>query len=123
MSSTKMWQVGVEKELVGCGALLQHFVTTIFWRCFRVPRVLFRFPVAGCSLPYLNSVNSSRDCLNFYMLHGNMQAIFLTWKISGACMKTFCRITMQPPLFELKLKTIPHLHRCDDFVFTRKLLK
>ena len=37
-------------------------------------------------------------------------------------METFCRITMQPPLFELKLKTIPLLHRRDHF-FTRKCLK
>ena len=37
-------------------------------------------------------------------------------------METFCRITMQPPLFELKLKTIPLLHRSDPFVFTRKFL-
>ena len=26
-------------------------------------------------------------------------------------MQTFCRITMQPPLFELKLKTFPLLHQ------------
>ena len=31
-------------------------------------------------------------------------------------METFCRITMQLPLFELKLKTIPLLYRHDDFV-------
>ena len=37
-------------------------------------------------------------------------------------METFCRITMQPPLFELKLKTFPLLHGCDHFVFTRKFL-
>ena len=37
-------------------------------------------------------------------------------------METLCRITMQPPLFELKLKTIPLLHRRDHF-FTRKFLK
>ena len=59
------------------------------------------------------------------MLHGNMQAIFFykTWKIPGASMETFCRITMQPSLFELKLKTIPLLRRSDHFVFTRKFLK
>ena len=38
-------------------------------------------------------------------------------------METFCRIIMQPPLIELKLKTFPLLHRCDHFVFTRKFLK
>ena len=38
-------------------------------------------------------------------------------------METFCRIKMRPPLFELKLKTIPLLHRRDHFVFTRKFLK
>ena len=38
-------------------------------------------------------------------------------------METFCRITMQPSLFELKLKTFPLLHRGDHFVFTRKVLK
>ena len=38
-------------------------------------------------------------------------------------METFCRITMQPPLFELKLKTIPPLHHRDHFVLTRKFLK
>ena len=38
-------------------------------------------------------------------------------------METFCRITMQPPLFELKLKTIPHFHHRDHFVFTRKSLE
>ena len=40
-----------------------------------------------------------------------MQAIFFykTWKIPGACMETFCRITIQPPLFELKLKTFNFL--------------
>ena len=37
-------------------------------------------------------------------------------------METFCRITMQPPLYELKLKTIPLLHRRDHFVFSRKFL-
>ena len=31
-------------------------------------------------------------------------------------METFCRITMQFPLFQLKLKTIPLLHRRDHFV-------
>ena len=38
-------------------------------------------------------------------------------------METFCGITMQPLLFELKLKTFPLLHRCDHFVFTGKFLK
>ena len=38
-------------------------------------------------------------------------------------MEAFCRITMQPSLFELKLKTIPLLHYRDHFVFTRKFLK
>ena len=67
----------------------------------------------------------SRDCLNFLHAAGNMQANFFykTWKNPGACMKTFCKITMQPPLFGLKLKTFPLLHRCDHFVFTRKLLQ
>ena len=35
---------------------------------------------------------------------------FKTWKIPGACMGIFCRITMQPPLFELKLKTFSLVH-------------
>ena len=30
-------------------------------------------------------------------------------------METFCRITMQPQLFELKLKAFPLLHRRDHF--------
>ena len=38
-------------------------------------------------------------------------------------METFCRITMQLPLYQLKLKTIPLLHRRDHFVFARKFLK
>ena len=38
-------------------------------------------------------------------------------------METFCRITMQPPLFELQLKTFPLLQRRDHFVSTRKFLK
>ena len=38
-------------------------------------------------------------------------------------METFCRITMQLPLFQLKLKTFPLLHHRDHFVFTRKFLK
>ena len=38
-------------------------------------------------------------------------------------METFYRITMQPPLFDLKLKTIPLLHRRDHFVFTCKFLQ
>ena len=66
----------------------------------------------------------SQDCLNFS--HGNMQANFFfykTWKIPGACMETFCRITMQPPLFELKLLTIPLLRHRDHFVLRRKFLK
>ena len=33
-------------------------------------------------------------------------------------MKTFCRVTIQLPLYQLKLKTIPLLHRRDHFVFT-----
>ena len=38
-------------------------------------------------------------------------------------METFCRITMQTPLFELKLKTFPLLHHRDHFVFMRNFLK
>ena len=38
-------------------------------------------------------------------------------------METFCTIAMQPTLFTSKLKTFPLLHRCDHFVFTRKVLK
>ena len=38
-------------------------------------------------------------------------------------MEAFCRITMKPPLFELKQKTIPFLRRRDQFVLTRKFLK
>ena len=47
---------------------------------------------------------------------------YKTWKIQGPCMETFCRITMQLSLFELKLKTFPLLHHRDHFVFTRKFL-
>ena len=43
--------------------------------------------------------------------------------IQGPCTETFCRITMQLSLFELKLKTFPLLHHRDRFVFTRKFLK
>ena len=61
----------------------------------------------------------------FYKLHGNMQAYFFieNMKNQGACMETFCRNIMQLPLFEVKLKTIPILHRRDHFVFTRKFRK
>ena len=38
-------------------------------------------------------------------------------------METFCRITMQLPLFQLKLKTFPLLHHRDHFVFAREFLK
>ena len=38
-------------------------------------------------------------------------------------METFCRITMQPPLFKSKLKKNRLLHSRDHFVFTRKFLK
>ena len=66
----------------------------------------------------------SRDCLN--VLHAAWKHagyfFYKTWKIPGLCMETFCRITMQLPLFQLKLKTI-RLHRRDHFVFTRKFLK
>ena len=41
---------------------------------------------------------------------------------SGSLHGNICRITMQLPLFQLKLKTFP-LHRRDHFVFTRKFLK
>ena len=58
------------------------------------------------------------------MLHGNKQAIFLQdMEISGSLKETFCMVTMQPQLFELKLKTIPLLQRRDHFVFKRKILK
>ena len=40
---------------------------------------------------------------------------YKTWKIPGPCTKTFCRTTLQPLLFELKLKTFPLLQRCDHF--------
>ena len=54
-----------------------------------------------------------------------MEANFFykAWKTPGACMETFCRITMQLPLFQLKLKTFPLLHHRDHSVFTRKFLK
>ena len=35
----------------------------------------------------------------------------------------FCRITKHLPLFQLKLKTFPFLHRCDHFVSRLKFLK
>ena len=64
----------------------------------------------------------SRACLNF--LHAAWKHFFYkTWKIPGACMETFFKITMQLPLFQLKLKTFPLLHHRDHFVFTRKFLK
>ena len=34
-------------------------------------------------------------------------------------METFCRITMQLPLFQIKLKTFPLPQHRDHFVFTR----
>ena len=48
----------------------------------------------------------SRDCLNFLHAAWKMQANFSckTWKIQRACMEQFCRITMQLPLFQLKLE-------------------
>ena len=61
----------------------------------------------------------------FYRHLQKMPANFFykTWKIQGPCMETFCRLTMQLSLFELKLKTFPLLHHRDHFVFTRKFLK
>ena len=61
----------------------------------------------------------------FYRHLQKMPANFFykTWKIQGPCMETFCRITMQLSLFELKLKPFPLLHHRDHFVFTRKFLK
>ena len=38
-------------------------------------------------------------------------------------METFCRIKKQRPLFELKLKINPLLHRLNHFVFPREFLK
>ena len=38
-------------------------------------------------------------------------------------MEKFCTITMQPPLFEMKLKTSSLLHRRDHFNCTRKFPK
>ena len=38
-------------------------------------------------------------------------------------MEKVCRITMQFPLFQSKLKTFPLPHRCDHFDFTRKILE
>ena len=38
-------------------------------------------------------------------------------------METFRRITVQAPLFELKLETFPPLHSRDHFVVARKFLK
>ena len=58
------------------------------------------------------------------MLHGNMQANFFLQNMENSgSLETFCRVTMQPLLFELKLKTFPLVHRCDHYVFTRKFLK
>ena len=61
----------------------------------------------------------------FYRHLQKMPANFFykTWKIQGPCMETFCKITMQLSLFELKLKTFPLLHHRDHFVFTCKFLK
>ena len=60
----------------------------------------------------------------FYMLHGNMQAnILQNMENSGSLHGNIFRIKMQPPLFELKRKTIPLLHRRDHIVFTRKFLR
>ena len=45
--------------------------------------------------------------------YGHLQKLLAnfcnTWKIQGPCMDTFCRITVQLSLFELKLKTFPLL--------------
>ena len=53
------------------------------------------------------SLRPSRDCLNFLHAAWKHAGYFFykTTKNPGACMETFCRIRMQPPLFELKLKT------------------
>ena len=70
--------------------------------------------------------NPSRDCLNFLHAawkHAGLFFFYKTWNIPGSCMETFCRITMQLPLFQLNLKTFPLLHHRDHFVFTRKFLK
>ena len=62
----------------------------------------------------------SRDCSK--VLHA--EANFLqNVDNSGSLRETFCRITMQPPLNELKLKIFSLLHRRNHFGFTRKFLK
>ena len=79
------------------------------------------------NMPSITINHPSRVCLN--SLHaawyGNMQAKFfyILGKVQGAYMKTLCRITMQLPQFQLKLKTFPLLLRHDYFVFALKLPK
>ena len=52
----------------------------------------------------------------FYILHGNLPVFFVKHgKVPGAYMETFCRITMQPPVFEIKVKTFPLLHQSHCF--------
>ena len=57
--------------------------------------------------------NPSRDCLNFLHAVWKHAGYFFLQNMEnpGACMEAFCRITMQSPIFDLKSKTIPLLHR------------
>ena len=95
----------------GVCCLMGNFLYSRIVGCRRCTLV-----IASTSFSFFRYWGSLVDIAwTFYMLHGNMQANFFykRWKIPGACVETFCRITMQPPLFELKLKTFPLLHRRD----------
>ena len=70
----------------------------------------------------LTNVNPCRDCLKFLHAAWKHADYFFIKHVKWPCMKTFCKITMQPSLFELKLKTTPPLRRSDHIVFTRKFL-
>ena len=54
-----------------------------------------------------SNLDRSRDCWNFLHAARNYAGYFFykTWKLQGTFMGTFCWVTMQLPLFELRLKT------------------
>ena len=58
------------------------------------------------------------------MLLPFLQVFFYkAWKLLGARLEKFYMITMQLPLFHLKLKIFPLLHRLDQIVFTLDFVK
>ena len=105
-----------------------YIIATCFRRLHQVHMILYETPCGSIRFLAWRHMNLCTALVEiawtFYMLHGNMKANFFykTWKIPGPCMETFWRITMQPSLFELKLKTIPLLHCPDHIVSTRKFL-